>query len=137
VAAVDQDGALHEVGFEAGDGVFRDDVKIAEHVGDGTVAVAGFAFGKVNAVVHVHFTPCVASEDVENAVHFLFGRFAFDQAGGGDGSGIDHGVERTSADGVEADGVEGFTSGFDPDLIGDGGAAVVFQGDSVTEGLGD
>ena len=62
-----QHGALHEVGFKGGRGVLGEDGEIPQHVPDGAVAVAGFAFGAVDGLVDLEGAAGVAGEDFDNA----------------------------------------------------------------------
>ena len=62
---------------------------------------------------------------------------AGDHPGGGDGSGIDHGIARPAGAGFETDGVEGVAGWLDADPLQDLGAGVVFKRQSVDERFGN
>lgn len=60
-----------------------------------------------------------------------------DESGGGDRPGVDHRVEWATGARLQADGVEGLAGRFHPDFLKNLDLAMIFQSDSVVEGLGD
>jgi hypothetical protein len=136
VAAGDGDRALFEVKFHHRDGIAIEDVEVPQHVSDGAVAMACLVFGIEHCLVQSEGTSGVGAEGFQEAFDPDI-RPAADEAGGGDGAGVDHGIARTTGAGFEADGIEGVARGFRADFLEHSAPAVILQRHAIHERFGD
>ena len=92
VLAVDFKRALPEVVFQRGHRITFGDGKVFEHPRNRTVAVPSGTLGAVNGLVDRQFTPDKGGHGRRNARPLRLAVLSGDQAGGRDGTSIDHGV---------------------------------------------
>ncbi len=105
---------MPEVKLHHGIGAAIDHPGVAQEIGDGAVAVAGRAFGREHGLIDAEIAPGETPERVADAVECAAAFGLVDQAGAGDGAGVDHRIEWMVV-GVEPDRVEGLARGFDAD----------------------
>ena len=129
--------ALLEVKFDRRNRVGRQNIEIAQHVADGAIAMARFAFRPENVVVEGHLASGVKAEHVQQPAQPGRTRLARDERRGGDGPGVDHGVARAAGARLQADGVKSVARRFHAHLGDHLLAAVVLERQSIDEGLRD
>jgi len=137
IDAVHRDGALLEVGVHRRGGIVLEDVEVSEQMADGTVAVPRETLGFVDRLIDAHFVAGVSGEHRQNPIETGLRLCSPDLACGGDGTRVDHGVERAAAGLVEADGVEGIAAGFHADLRQHVFRPAFVEGQAIHKGLGD
>ena len=128
--------ALAEVEVERRLGRPRDDVEVAQQVGDRAVAMAGLALRAVDALVDLQRPPGVVGVGREHALERVR-RDRREQPGAGDGPGVDHRVERRAGALAQADLVERLAARLDADAGAHRLGPQPLQRDAVGQRLGD
>lgn len=89
----DSNGTLLKVGLENGFGVLFKDIKIPQHVADGTISVAGLTLRVVDLLIDFDWVARIVSEHLQNPFQHHLLVFPLDQAYCRNRSGIDHGIQ--------------------------------------------
>lgn len=137
IPAGHRDRTLLEIQLHCAVGMTREDIEIAQHVSDRPIAMPRSAFTLIDRFIDLEFTPCKSGKALEDSPHSRAQHRSRDEPRSGDGTGIDHGIQRAPRAGLETDGVKGVAGGIDPDFGDDVRETVVFQGETIDEGLGD
>ncbi len=112
VARGDQNGALPEVSLQHRADIFRDDVRRAQQIGNGAVAVAADAFGGKHGLVDGELASGKPAERLADVFEGAVALGLADQARAGDRAGVDHRIEGMVV-GIEPDRIEGGAGGLD------------------------
>ena len=125
---------MAKIGVEHGVDIAFDDAVIAQHPGDGAIAVARGALGGVDFIVERELAAGEIRERLldrlESAIALLFD----DEARAGDRASIDHRVEGLVL-AVQADRVESFAARLDADALLDQRMAETVQRQGEDKGL--
>ena len=115
IATSDLQRALPEVILKHRRRVLLEDAEVAQHPADGLIAKAGVALRTVYRLVHRQRAAGERLQDLGDTFPLLVCGLAGQQAGGGNGTGIDHRIQRRAGDRIQADRVEGIPGRFYPD----------------------
>lgn len=137
IAAIHLDRTLLEVQLQRGARVVLHDVVVAQHVADGAVAVAGGVFRCEHGLVHLQVPAGIGAQGGQDALHAGLCVAAGHEGAGGDRTGVDHRVARSTGPRFQADGVEGVARGFYADGPVHPFGAAVFQRRAEHQRLGD
>ena len=135
VARGDQNGALPEVGLQHRADILLDDVRRAQEIGNGAVAVAADAFGGKHGLVDGEVASGKPAERLADIFERAVALGLADQAAAGDRAGVDHRVEGMVV-GIEPDRIEGVAGRFDADGALDPRSTQRIQRQREHEGFG-
>ncbi len=113
VVAIHAHRALREILLQGMVHGVVDDAEVEHQVGDGAISIAGERFGGEHGFVDGEAAPGGQSHLIDESLDAGFYRSLLDQRGYGDGTGVDHGIERAQRSGIEFDGIESVAAGFD------------------------
>jgi hypothetical protein len=112
-------------------------LEILEHPGDGAVAESIFALGTADRAVDGQGAPAKGGYGLRDALPLLRRGSAGDEPSGRDCTSVDHGIERRTGLGIEADGIERLAARLDADPAQHGFASPIGQRGGIDRGLGD
>ncbi len=127
VATIDEDRTLPEVDVEHGFRFVLQDAEAVHQVRQSAIPMAGLLLREVDLFVDRQRSSNVAFEGLQQPRKAGFGVAALEGATGRDCARVDHRVAGAAADGMQADGIEGFAGGLHVNLGQHGGDAVVLE----------
>ncbi len=110
---------------------------IAQQVADGAVAMPRLRLGAIDGFIHREAVAGGVRKPLEDEVESARAGDIMDDAGDGNGPGIDHRVEGAVGMRVENDGVERIAARLNSDAFEDGVAADQFECETIDESFGD
>ena len=137
VPAVDEQRALPEIVLERRHGLAVDDPEVLEHPRDGAIAKSRPTFRPVDGFVDGKGVPDERRHRLLDSPPLAVGGIACDKAGRRDCTGIDHGIERRTSLGIQADGIEGVPAWLHSHLARDDLRSPIRERRREDERLGD